>query len=162
MVRLDPSPDWFVGVTSFDLCEKKRWQKHIKVDLFPMDAGTDKGLTFTSPNWVASPSEPVYPLSPRHPPHSASAFYYSNMTSLPPIAKVYLTKVAEYRRKGKEPTPLKEESNLVVFTEDSEANENPEKVLPTLEKLIDNAIVKSKEAKQNAIEAPRAEPLVGR
>ncbi|WAR21554.1 SPON2-like protein [Mya arenaria] len=159
MVRLVPSPDWFVGVSSYDLCERRRWKNHIKIDLYPIDAGTDRGLSFTSPDWHSVPRENIYSLSPNKPAHSASSFYYSNITSLPPIAKVYLTKIAEYRRKGKVPPPVKQERNLVIYSDETEF-EQPSEVIPKLEKIIDKAIEQSKEPKVNEIEVPRAEPLI--
>ena len=94
MVKLIPSPDWFVGIDSFELCERKRWKKHVEIDLYPLDAGTDKGLAFSSPNWPSKPAEPIYQLSPLRPNHAASSFYYPEVKSLPPIAKVTLTKVS--------------------------------------------------------------------
>lgn len=157
MVKLIPSPDWFVGVSSFDLCERKRWKSHIKIDLYPMDAGTDRGLTFTAPNWPSRPKEAIYMLSPTAPAHTASSFYYQNMTSLPPIAKVYLTKISEYRRKGKEPPPVKQERNLVVFD-----STDTSKVIPKLEQIIDRTITQHKEAIRNEIAAPRADALTGK
>ncbi|XP_045189160.2 spondin-2-like [Mercenaria mercenaria] len=157
MVKLIPSPDWFVGVSSFDLCERNRWKSHIKLDLFPMDAGTDRGLTFTAPNWPSNPKQTIYMLSPTAPAHTASSFHYPNMTSLPPIAKVYLTKVSEYRRKGKAPPPQKKERNLVIFD-----TVDTRKVIPKLEKIIDRAIAQNKEASRNEIAAPKLETLTER
>ncbi|KAL4231890.1 Spondin-2 [Mactra antiquata] len=159
MVKLIPSPDWFVGLSSFDLCEKKRWKSHIKIDLYPMDAGTDEGLTFTSPNWPSIPRENIYMLSPTAPLHSASAFYYKNLTSLPPIAKVYLTKISEYRRKGKAPPPgARQERNLIVY-DSVDTRRNEDVTIPTLEKIIDRALSQNKQTKSNEIVAPRAEAL---
>ena len=39
--RMKPSPDWFVGVDSLNLCDKNTctWKQKVDVDLFPMDAG---------------------------------------------------------------------------------------------------------------------------
>lgn len=160
MVRLVPSPDWFVGISSFDLCERKRWKSHLKIDLYPLDAGTDRGLMFTSPDWPSEPRESVYQLSPNKPAHSASSFFYRNMTSLPPIARVYLTKIAEYRQRGKASPPVKQERNLVIYDmeEDLSAEEDPDEVIPKLEKLIVKALGQSKEATQNEIESSKTEP----
>jgi len=64
-----PSPDWFVGVSRLPLLENGRWVPQRRVDLDPWDAGTDSGSTFTSPDRVTSPRQPVFriltePLSP--------------------------------------------------------------------------------------------------
>lgn len=158
MVRLIPSPDWFVGTSGYDLCERKRWKSHIKLDLYPLDSGTDRGLTFTSPDWPSEPRELVYQLSPNKPAHSASAFFYNNMTSLPPIARVYLTKIAEYRRKGKSSPPVKQERNLIIYDSISAVESSEEKVLPKLERIINRAIDQSKESTQNEIEYSNSSP----
>jgi hypothetical protein len=64
-----PSPDWFVGVRNLDLQPGGVWAEEIVVELFPFDAGTDSGPTYTSPDQVTAPPEPIaaiegYPFSP--------------------------------------------------------------------------------------------------
>lgn len=42
-----PSPDWVVGVSGLDLCQKDcTWVESKVVDLFPYDAGTDNGISY--------------------------------------------------------------------------------------------------------------------
>jgi len=43
-----PSPDWFVGTESLDLFANGVWQEKVVVDLYPYDAGTDSGMSYTS------------------------------------------------------------------------------------------------------------------
>lgn len=44
---IDPSPDWFVGVSRLELClENGSWVESKVLDLFPWDAGTDSGPTY--------------------------------------------------------------------------------------------------------------------
>ena len=50
-----PSPDWFVGVSSFSLLEEGSWVSSIVVQLFAYDAGTDSGVIYTSPNEATNP-----------------------------------------------------------------------------------------------------------
>lgn len=62
-----PSPDWFVGVDGIDLFANGEWADEIVVDLYPYDAGTDSGTTYTSSNNDTNPQEPIsqifgYPL----------------------------------------------------------------------------------------------------
>jgi hypothetical protein len=64
-----PSPDWFVGVRNLDLQPGGVWAEEIVVELFPFDAGTDSGPTYTSPDQVTAPPELIaaiegYPFSP--------------------------------------------------------------------------------------------------
>ncbi len=58
---LAPSPDWFVGISGVDLHESD-WTPSAHFDLFPYDAGTDSGSTFTSPNQATVPPEPIHLL----------------------------------------------------------------------------------------------------
>lgn len=45
-----PSPDWFISVSNFPLYQNDKWveDKIIPVDVY--DAGTDAGISFSSPN----------------------------------------------------------------------------------------------------------------
>ena len=55
-----PSPDWFVGVHDLPLYENGEWRKRVVVELFPWDAGTEEGTTFSgccNPDTV--PQEPI-------------------------------------------------------------------------------------------------------
>ena len=76
MSRLIPSPDWFVGVDSLDLCKDGKWMDETDYDLGPIDAGTDRGFTFTAPNWPESPSKPIMKITAQFPNHPANSFYY--------------------------------------------------------------------------------------
>lgn len=59
IVRIVPSPDWFVGIDSLNLCEGDHWKGNISLDLYPYDAGTDSGFTFSSPNFETIPQDKV-------------------------------------------------------------------------------------------------------
>src|SRR5438034_1455952 len=50
-----PSPDWFVGVDSLNLIEDGRWVTNKVVALYGMDAGTDSGVSYASPDQVTVP-----------------------------------------------------------------------------------------------------------
>ena len=55
ITALVPSPDWLIGLDSLDLCKDEKRVNHVRPGVSPMDAGTDNGLTFTSPNWATEP-----------------------------------------------------------------------------------------------------------
>ena len=64
-----PSPDWFVGVSSEPLFENNSWVEQRRYELVPWDAGTDGGVSFTSPDLVSAPRAAIArivtaPLSP--------------------------------------------------------------------------------------------------
>lgn len=94
--KIVPSPDWFVGVDSFDLCEDGNWVDNVKIQVDPLDAGTDNGLTFTSPNWPTTPQERIFRITANYPSHPAHSFHYPTLTHLPRIATFTITKVKEY------------------------------------------------------------------
>lgn len=63
MVRIVPSPDWFVGVDSINLCDGDKWKESVTLELFPYDAGTDSGFTFSSPNFETIPQDRITQVS---------------------------------------------------------------------------------------------------
>ncbi|XP_023160020.2 uncharacterized protein LOC111592186 [Drosophila hydei] len=96
MTRVVPSPDWFIGVDSFELCVGGSWIDTVTVELDPLDAGTDNGFTFTAPNWPTAPQGVIYRITSRYPAHPAGSFYYPKSKRLPPIATFQFIKLKEY------------------------------------------------------------------
>lgn len=46
--KLAPSPDWIVGVSALELCNANcTWRMSATLPLYPYDAGTDSGLSYT-------------------------------------------------------------------------------------------------------------------
>lgn len=60
-----PSPDWFVGVHDFDLCNETsgRWLNSRARDLPLYDSGTDSGARFTSDDNITSPPVKIHLLT---------------------------------------------------------------------------------------------------
>ncbi|XP_078421240.1 spondin-2-like isoform X1 [Cetorhinus maximus] len=83
LVRIIPSPDWFLGANSINLCENDNWKKSYTLDLFPWDAGTDSGFTFSSPNFATNPQETIFQITAKYPSHPANSFYYPRLEALP-------------------------------------------------------------------------------
>ncbi|XP_069060281.1 spondin-2 isoform X1 [Pleurodeles waltl] len=93
IVRIVPSPDWFVGVDSLNLCNGNHWKEQMSLELYPYDAGTDSGFTFSSPNYATIPQSTVTQITSSSPSHPANSFFYPRLKHLPPLAKVTLTKL---------------------------------------------------------------------
>jgi hypothetical protein len=55
-----PSPDWFVGVTGLSLHGDEGWIEERVVKLYPYDAGTDSGRSYTSPDEPTEEREGIY------------------------------------------------------------------------------------------------------
>ena len=83
-----PSPDWFVGVHGVNLMPDGLWQEEVIVDLLPYDAGTDDGVTFTSPNADTDPAEPISRITtspfPNGVPLAAMVFTRLSSSGQPP------------------------------------------------------------------------------
>jgi len=45
-----PSPDWFIGVSALSLIENSQWVDELVVPLYAYDAGSDSGISYTSPD----------------------------------------------------------------------------------------------------------------
>ncbi|XP_072898333.1 spondin-2b [Hemitrygon akajei] len=95
MARIVPSPDWFVGSDSLNLCEGDTWKEQVLIDLYPHDAGTDSGFTFSSPNFATIPQETITEITSSSPSHPANSFFYPRLKQLPAIARVTLTRLKD-------------------------------------------------------------------
>ncbi|KAA0189414.1 hypothetical protein HAZT_HAZT004944 [Hyalella azteca] len=97
VAKIVPSPDWFVGVDSLDLCVAGHWLNATSLELSPLDAGTDQGLAFTSPSWQLTPADVIKRITNTSPSHPASSFAYPEKPTLPTMASVSIVKIREYR-----------------------------------------------------------------
>ena len=65
ITMIAPSPDWFVGVDSYDLCASDgKWKDNVKIDLLPWDAGTDSGFSFKSADSATVPVDVITRITP--------------------------------------------------------------------------------------------------
>ena len=60
---LAPSPDWFVGLSSFSLLKDGSWIDNMTLDMRVYDAGTEQGNGFSRGNAASSPHEVICPLT---------------------------------------------------------------------------------------------------
>merc|ERR1711874_944609 len=70
----------------------------ITTEAFPLDAGTDNGFTFTSPNWPTDPPGVIFQISSQYPTHPAGSFHYPHLDKLPTLAIIQITKEREYQQ----------------------------------------------------------------
>jgi len=96
ITKIVPSPDWFIGLDSFELCNQGSFIQSVSSEAFPLDAGTDNGFTFSSPNWATEPRGSVFQMTSQFPSHPAGSFHYPNLDRLPTLAMFKLTKLREY------------------------------------------------------------------
>jgi hypothetical protein len=71
-----PSPDWFAGVSALALFENNDWVASRTVTLWAYDAGTDSGVSYSSPDQATSPRAPISRLN---------GFPFSNNGTIAPL-----------------------------------------------------------------------------
>ncbi|KAG5327913.1 SPON1 protein, partial [Acromyrmex heyeri] len=90
---LGPSPDWVVGVSKLNLCQKDcTWTKSMIIDLYPWDAGTDNGISYMSPNSETKPREKMKSITTLYPEDPRSPFYDPSGRPMHPLARLYLNR----------------------------------------------------------------------
>ncbi|XP_044012100.1 spondin-2-like [Aphidius gifuensis] len=123
IMRINPSPDWFIGIDSFSLCVKGRWIDTVTLELDPLDGGIDNGLTFKSKSGTTNLKNFVYRITSRYPAHHTSSFYYPNLPRLPPIATLTFQKLKEYTLNDAYHRQSKHHQNHMYFvTNDNKIN----------------------------------------
>ena len=59
-----PSPDWFIGIDSLDMCDNGMWRESMNVTMLPpWDAGTEEGNQFSSSNAASSPHVNIFQIT---------------------------------------------------------------------------------------------------
>ncbi|GAB1861713.1 Spondin-1 [Camponotus japonicus] len=97
--KIDPSPDWIVGVSGLELCLSNcSWIIHKELNLYPYDAGTDDGITYMSPDSPTEPQELIRRITSTYPNDSRSPFYDSSGLDMKPLAKLYLNRQRLYEK----------------------------------------------------------------
>ncbi|XP_011160300.1 spondin-1 isoform X2 [Solenopsis invicta] len=96
---IDPSPDWFVGVSGLELCLSNRsWVEHKEINLYPYDAGTDDGITYVSSDSQTEPQEPIRRITSSYPNDSRSPFYDPSGMDMKPFARLYFNRQRLYEK----------------------------------------------------------------
>ncbi|XP_026746917.1 spondin-1-like isoform X2 [Trichoplusia ni] len=96
--KLAPSPDWIVGVSALELCNANcTWSRSATIPLYPYDAGTDSGISYTSHRTPTMPATPVRALRPDWPRDARSPFY-STTGDMRPFARLRLTRLRLYEK----------------------------------------------------------------
>ncbi|XP_021918069.1 spondin-1-like isoform X3 [Zootermopsis nevadensis] len=94
--KIDPSPDWIVGVSRLELCLRNcSWVEHKVLNLYPYDAGTDSGIAYISPDMPTKPRETIRNITSTYPNDPKSPFYGEEMK---PLARLYLTRQRLYEK----------------------------------------------------------------
>ncbi|XP_074108012.1 spondin-1 isoform X2 [Cotesia typhae] len=94
-----PSPDWIVGVSGLELCLSNcSWIEHKELNLYPIDAGTDDGITYMSPDSQLEIPEPIKRITTSWPNDTRSPFYDPLGLDMKPMAKLHLSRQRLYEK----------------------------------------------------------------
>jgi len=64
ITMLAPSPDWFIGIDSIDLCNSGTWRESWNVTMLPpWDAGTEDGTAFSTDNDATDPHVNIFEIT---------------------------------------------------------------------------------------------------
>lgn len=95
----DPSPDWFVGVSGLELClENCSWVEHKELNLYPVDAGTDDGVTYESIDKETEPRDVIRRITTTWPADEQSPFYDPTAIDMNPLARLYIKRQRIYEK----------------------------------------------------------------
>lgn len=83
---LAPSPDWFVGVDSYDLCGSSGWKDSGMMELHAWDAGTKDDKNFTAGTMDTMPRDVIKLIT-------KDSDTVLKGADIPPFAKITFTRV---------------------------------------------------------------------
>ncbi|XP_066589883.1 spondin-1 isoform X2 [Prorops nasuta] len=97
--KIAPSPDWFVGVSGLELCLVNcSWIEHKELNLYPYDAGTENGISYTSNASTTDPQDPIWRITTNYPDDPRSPFYDQSGLDMKPLARLYLNRQRLYEK----------------------------------------------------------------
>ena len=98
---ISPSPDWFVGFSSVNLCQQDdvtgafswidRYPSDRQQNIYVNDAGTDGGVTFESEDQRLNPSVPIVVFDT---PDASNIFYNREAGRLYPVCRLILERMS--------------------------------------------------------------------
>jgi predicted small secreted protein len=85
---LAPTPDWFVGIDSYNLIQNGKWIDDVTIPVYGYDAGTEDGDVFGYANPATVPQQPISLMTPAN----ASVIANGNLM-IAPFASVRFVKL---------------------------------------------------------------------
>lgn len=86
-------------MSGLELClPNGSWIEQKVLNLFPVDAGSDSGPTYISPDQPTIPKEPIRRIKPNYPNDPRSPFYDPENKEMKPLAKLYLSRQRLYEK----------------------------------------------------------------
>ncbi|CAG0924111.1 unnamed protein product, partial [Notodromas monacha] len=96
---LGPSPDWLVGVSSLELCQKNgTWAREKVIDLYPYDAGVDAGISYEDNDSPNPEAQKIRKITSSWPDNPRSPFFDHSGTPMKPLAILTVRRQKEYEK----------------------------------------------------------------
>ncbi|XP_053962415.1 spondin-1 [Anastrepha ludens] len=97
--KIEPSPDWVLGVAGLELCLANcTWINEKVLNLYPWDIGTDAGPSYMSPDQAQVPPDVVRRITSTSPNDERSPFYEKSGAPMKPLATLYVKRKKLYER----------------------------------------------------------------
>ncbi|XP_066154323.1 spondin-1-like [Euwallacea fornicatus] len=97
--KIMPSPDWIVGVPSFELCLSNcSWKQQRTVNLYPKDVGINDALEYTGNELNSNPNPIITEITTTQPPDPKSPFYDESGEPMKPIAMLHFRLQKIYKK----------------------------------------------------------------
>ncbi|KAH8285068.1 hypothetical protein KR054_004674 [Drosophila jambulina] len=98
--KIEPSPDWIVGVSGLELCLRNcTWLEEKVINLYPWDVGTDAGPSYTSPDQPQVPPDVIRRMRSDFPNDPRSPFYDESGAPMKPMAILTVKRQRIYERR---------------------------------------------------------------
>ncbi|XP_017115447.1 spondin-1 [Drosophila elegans] len=98
--KIEPSPDWVVGVSGLELCLRNcTWMEEKVINLYPWDVGTDAGPTYTSADQPQVPPDVIRRMRSDFPNDPRSPFYDDSGAPMKPLAILTVKRQRIYERR---------------------------------------------------------------
>ncbi|XP_016981345.1 spondin-1 [Drosophila rhopaloa] len=98
--KIEPSPDWIVGVTGLELCLRNcTWLEEKVINLYPWDVGTDAGPSYTSADQPQVPPDVIRRMRSDFPNDPRSPFYDDSGAPMKPMAILTVKRLRIYERR---------------------------------------------------------------
>ncbi|CAD7011923.1 unnamed protein product [Ceratitis capitata] len=99
VTKIEPSPDWILGVAGLELClENCTWINEKVLNLYPWDIGTDAGPSYMSPDQPQKPPDVVRRITSTSPNDQRSPFYEESGKPMTAMATLYVRRKKLYER----------------------------------------------------------------
>ncbi|KAL4704588.1 hypothetical protein ACJJTC_017843 [Scirpophaga incertulas] len=93
--KMTPSPDWIVGVSALNLCNKNcTWNTSATIPLYPYDAGIDDAVSFLSPRELTKPQANIRAIT-RNWPNDTRSPFHSATGEMKPFAVLHIKRLQQ-------------------------------------------------------------------